>query len=50
MVSIGKHTALVFYDSGASGNLVKGEFAELAGFKVLDPQSQLVGALGNTTM
>lgn len=50
MIRIGGHTGLVFYDSGATGNLVRGEFAERVGFKVLDPQSQLVGALGNTTM
>jgi len=50
MIRVGRHTGLVFYDSGASGNLVRGDFAERVGFKVLDPQSQLVGALGNTTM
>ena len=50
MIRIGGNTGLVFYDSGATGNLVRGDFAERVGFKVLDPQSQLVGALGNTTM
>ena len=50
LVKLGRQTALVFYDSGATGNLVRGEFAEAAGFKVLDTNSQLVGALGSTTM
>ena len=50
LVKIGGRTGLVFYDSGATGNLVRGAFAEAAGFKVLDANSQLVGALGSTTM
>ena len=50
LIKIGGRNALVFYDSGATGNLVRGAFAEAAGFKVLDSSSQLVGALGNSTM
>jgi len=50
MIKTNGHTGLVFYDSGATGNLVKGVFAEAAGFKVLDPASRLVGALGSTSM
>lgn len=50
LVRIGGHTGLVFYDSGATGNLVRGEFAEAAGFKVLDERNQMVGALGSTSM
>lgn len=49
-ILVGNRPALVFYDSGATGNLVRGSFAEAAGFKVLDQKSQLVGALANTTM
>ena len=41
---------LCFYDSGASGPLIKGELAEKLGLKVVDPRSQLIGALGNSSM
>lgn len=50
VINVGGQSALVFYDSGATGNLVRGAFAESAGFKVLNSQSQLVGALGSTTL
>ena len=49
-ILIGQQPALVFYDSGATGNLVRGAFAEATGFKVLDPSSQLIGALSNMSM
>jgi hypothetical protein len=48
-IQIGSEKALVFYDSGATSNLVLGSFAERAGFKTIDPDSQLIGALGNTS-
>ena len=42
--------ALLFYDTGASGNLVLGAFAEKAGFKVIDSRNQRIGALGNKSL
>jgi hypothetical protein len=50
LVRIGGRIGLVFYDSGATGNLVRGAFAEAAGFKVMDDRNQMVGALGSTSM
>ena len=49
-VLINNEEALVFYDSGATGNLVLGSFAERHNFKVIDPRTQLIGALGNHMM
>ena len=47
---INNEEALVFYDSGATGNLVLGSFAERNNFKVINPRTQLIGALGNHMM
>ena len=36
LLNIGSKDALCFSDTGASGNLVKGEFAETSSFKTID--------------
>ena len=48
-LKLGGREVLAFWDSGASGNLIRGELAESLRFKVIDPESQLVGCLGNRT-
>ena len=50
LIQVGNENALVFYDSGATSNLVLGPFAEKAGFKVIDTENRVIGALGNTTI
>lgn len=47
---LGSSEVLVFYDSGASGHLVKGVVAEQSGFKVMDPSNQRVGCLGSHSL
>jgi hypothetical protein len=42
--------ALVFFDSGASGNLCRGEFAEKVGFKTIDPTNQRIYGISNLSM
>jgi hypothetical protein len=49
-LKINDSTALTFFDSGATGNLVLGKLAESAGFKVLDPKTQLIGVLGDQSL
>ena len=49
-LKIGNETALVFYDTGATGSLVRGEFAERCKFKTIQQESQIVGHLGAQTM
>ena len=41
---------LIFYDSGATGNLVLGSLAERLNFKVIKQESDLIGCLGNTSL
>ena len=41
---------LVFFDSGATGNLVLGSLAERLKFKVVKQGSDLIGCLGNTSL
>ncbi len=50
LIQVKGETGLVFYDSGATSNLVLGPFAERAGFKVLSRDNQLISALGDTTL
>ena len=47
---IGDKQSLCFYDSGASGNLVRGAFAEKAGFKTIDPENQRISGVANVSM
>ena len=49
-IMIANQEAIVFYDSGASGNLVRGEFAEMAGFKTIDPENQRISGVSNISM
>ena len=49
-VRIGSESALIFYDSGASANLVLGSFAERVKFKTISPDCQLIGALGDHSL
>ena len=45
-IEMNKSDALLFYDTGASGNCVRGAFAERHEFKVLDSRSVPVGTIG----
>ncbi len=47
---IGGQQGICFYDSGASGNLVRGAFAESAGFKTIDPENQRISGVANVSM
>ena len=49
-IKVKDKTGLVFYDSGATGHCVRGKFAEEAGFKVVNPETQQVGAFGNHSL
>ena len=49
-VRVKDSTAVLFYDSGATGHCVRGQFAEDCGFKVINPASQRVGAFGNQSL
>ena len=49
-LKIDDRSCLCFYDTGASGNLVCGEFAEKSSFKVLDQKSQIIGCLSSQTI
>ena len=40
---------LCFYDSGSTGSLILGPLAESLRFKVIDPESQLIGCLGSNS-
>ena len=46
-LSLNGYHCLTFYDTGASGHLVRGPTAEAAGFKTIDPRTQLIGGVGN---
>ena len=50
LLNIGSKDALCFYDTGASGNLVKGEFAETSSFKTIDPENQRISGISNMSM
>jgi hypothetical protein len=50
LLNIGSKDALCFYDTGASGNLVKGEFAEASSFKTIDPENQRISGISNMSM
>ena len=46
-LSLNGYHCTTFFDTGASGNLVRGKMAEAAGFKTIDPKTQLIGGVGN---
>jgi len=48
-IRIGSRDTLVFYDSGATGNLVVGKVAEELGFKVLTSENQMISSVANRT-
>ena len=50
LLKIGQSEALCFYDNGASTNLVRGEFAEQNGFKVIDQENQRISGVANMGM
>ena len=49
-IKIKDKTGLLFYDSGATGHCVRGKFAEEAGFKVVNSETQQVGSFGNQSL
>ena len=49
-LSINNTNALAFYDSGATGCLVRGELAEACHFKTVQQESQVVGCLGDQSL
>ena len=50
VIKVLESEALLFYDSGATGNVIRGAFAESAGFKVIDAKNQRIGAFGNKSL
>ena len=46
-IKINGKPALCFFDTGASGHLIRGKFAEENNFKVVSPDCQLIGCLSN---
>ena len=49
-IRVNKTAGLLFYDSGATGHCVRGKFAEEAGFKVVNSETQQVGSFGDQTL
>ena len=50
LLGFGDKQGLVFYDTGANSNLVRGEFAEEVGFKTIDPENQRISGVANMSM
>ena len=48
-IRIGTRDTLIFYDSGATGNLVVGKVAEDLGFKVVTSENQMISSVANRT-
>ena len=50
LLNINSQDVLCFYDSGATGNLIKGDLAEKVGFKTVDPENQRISGISNMSM
>lgn len=50
MLSIGGEDCLTMFDSGSNGEAIEGEFAELVGFKCIDPSNQNIAVAGGATI
>jgi len=50
LLNICSQDVLCFYDSGATGNLIKGDLAEKVGFKTVDPENQRISGISNMSM